>query len=87
MKFRPLGDRVAVLPLDESHKIEGFQLPDSAIDKEVKVGIVMSVGRKVEEVKAGDRVVFGAYAGIEMLLGTEMLMEMREGEIMGVLDE
>lgn len=88
MKFRPLGDRILVLPLDQTHTIEGFQLPDSAVEKEAQLGIVVSVGpRTVEGLKTGDKVVFGAYAGIEILVNGEAFMQMREGEVMGVLEE
>ncbi len=70
-KLRPLGDRVIVQPLTEEEKTKsGIILPDT-VDKEKKAeGTVLAVGsgEKITKLnlKAGDRVIFGKYAGEEV---------------------
>ena len=70
-KLRPLGDRVIVQPLTEAEKTKsGIILPDT-VDKEKKAeGTVLAIGlgEKITKLnlKVGDRVIFGKYAGEEV---------------------
>jgi len=94
MKIRPLLDRVIV----ERHKAEektpgGIIVPDAAKEKPVEGQVVaVGPGRRLEngaiqpvDVKVGDRVVFGKYAGTE-IKGNEGMVILREEEILGVLE-
>ena len=96
LKFRPLHDRVVVRRIEAEEKTKGgIIIPDSAKEKPVE-GEVLAVGNgKVQddgsvrkpEVKKGDRVLFGKYAGTEVKLdGVEHLI-LREDDILGVLDK
>jgi chaperonin GroES len=96
MKIRPLQDRVIVKRLEEEAKTKGgIIIPDTAKEKPVK-GIVIAVGKgKTAEdgklikldVKAGDRILFGKYAGTEVKIdGVEHLI-MREDDILGILEK
>ena len=96
MKFRPLHDRVVVRRIDAEEKTAGgIIIPDTAKEKPIE-GEVIAVGNgKVQddgsvrklEVKKGDRVLFGKYAGTEVKLdGVEHLI-LREDDILGVLDK
>jgi len=95
MKFRPLGDRVVVRRLAEEQKTRGgIIIPDTAQEKPQE-GEVISVGRgktndKGEtfplDVKAGDRVLFGKYAGTEIKIDGEDFVIMREEEVLGILE-
>jgi len=95
MNIRPLQDRVLVKRVDEEEKTKGgILIPDSAREKpmEGKVvaignGKVLENGTKVTpEVKAGDRILFGKYAGTEVKIdGVEHLI-IREDDILGVLE-
>ncbi len=94
VKMRPLGDRVVVLRVEEEGTTAGgIIIPDSAKDKpqEGKV-IAVGPGRSEDgktiklDVKKGDRVLFGKYAGSEVQLdGTEHVI-MREDDILGVIE-
>jgi len=74
-KIRPLGDRILVKRIQEEEKTKGgIFIPDTAKEKPQE-GIVVAVGKgKVTEegklltpdVKAGDRILFGKYAGSEV---------------------
>lgn len=95
MSFRPLHDRVVVRRIDGEEKTAGgIIIPDTAKEKPQE-GKVIAVGKgKVSEdgkvtpldVKAGDRVLFGKYAGTEIKLDGEEHLIMREDDILGVLE-
>ena len=96
MKIRPLQDRVIVKRVEEEEKTKGgIIIPDSAKEKPME-GKVIAVGKgKVLEdgkvhaldVKAGDRILFGKYAGTEVKINGEEHLIMREDDILGVIDK
>jgi chaperonin GroES len=93
-KFTPLHDRILVRRVEESETTRGgIIIPDSAKDKPQE-GEVISAGKgKINEdgkvrpldVKEGDRILFGKYAGTEIKLDGEDLVIMREEEVLGIL--
>lgn len=95
MKIRPLHDRVIVKRVEEERtSAGGIVLPDSATEKPSQ-GEVLAVGNgkqldngevRALEVKVGDKVLFGKYAGNEVKVDGDELIVMREEDIMGVLD-
>ncbi len=95
MKIRPLHDRVIVKRLEEERKTaSGIVIPDAATEKPDQ-GQVLSVGpgKRDEngkhvalDVKVGDRVLFGKYAGQTVKVDGEELLVMREEDIMGVVE-
>ena len=93
---RPLHDRLIVERVEDAEQmVGGIIIPDTAKEKPQK-GKVLAVGRgKVKDdgsvtpldVKAGDRVLFGKYAGQEITLeGTEYFI-MREDDVLAVIEE
>ena len=94
MKIRPLHDRVIVKRLEEERKTaSGIVIPDNAAEKPDQ-GQVLAVGpgKRDEngkhvalDVKVGDRVLFGKYAGQTVKVDGEELLVMREEDIMGVV--
>jgi len=95
MKIRPLQDRILVRRVQEEEKTKGgIIIPDSAKEKPIEGEIVAVGSGKVLEngkvraldVKAGDRILFGKYAGNEIQVeGVEHLI-LREDEILGVIE-
>jgi chaperonin GroES len=93
-KFTPLHDRILVRRVEESETTRGgIIIPDSAKDKPQE-GEVVSAGKgKISEegkvrpldVKEGDRILFGKYAGTEIKLDGEEFVIMREEEVLGIL--
>lgn len=91
-KFRPLADRVLVRRLEEeTMTASGIIIPDAAKEK-AQTGKVLAVGPgKLDEkgaripvqVKVGDVIYFGKYAGTE--LGDDHLI-IREDEILGIVE-
>jgi len=94
MNLKPLDDRVVVEPVDaESVTAGGIVLPDSAKEKPQE-GEIVAVGngkvldngtRVAMEVKKGDRILFGKYAGSEVKLDGQEYLIMREDDILGVI--
>jgi len=94
MKIRPLHDRVIVKRLDNERKTaSGIVIPDNVAEKPDQ-GEVVAVGPGKRddhgkliavELKVGDRVLFGKYAGQTVKVEGEELLVMREEDIMGVI--
>ena len=94
MQVRPLHDRVLVKRFSEEERSKGgIIIPDTAKEKPIQ-GEVIAVGQgRVSEdgkvrpldVKKGDRVLFGKYAGTEIKVDGEEYLMMREEDILGVL--
>ena len=95
MKIRPLHDRVIVKRLEEERKTaSGIVIPDTAAEKPDQ-GEIVAVGpgkrdekgnRIAMDLKAGDKVLFGKYAGQTVKVEGEELLVMREEDIMGVVE-
>ena len=95
MKIRPLHDRVIVKRLEEERKTaSGIVIPDAAAEKPDQ-GEILAVGKgkilengdvRKMDVKVGDRVLFGKYAGQTVKVDGEELLVMREEDIMGVVE-
>ena len=95
MKIRPLGDRLLVQRIEEEEKSTGgIIIPDSAKEKpqEGKViavgkGKMLDDGKMVPlEVKAGDRILFGKYAGTDVKIEGEEHLIMREDDVLGIIE-
>ena len=79
MKIRPLQDRVIVLRVDEEAKTAGgIIIPKGKVGEDGKVQPL--------DVKKGDRILFGKYAGTEIKLEGEDHLILREDDILGVLE-
>jgi chaperonin GroES len=87
MGFKPLGKRVLVSRTKEETKTaSGIIIPDNAKEKPL-VGTIKSVSSKVEQVnelKEGDTVVFGKYAGTEISLDNEEYLVLEVKDILGI---
>jgi chaperonin GroES len=95
MTARPLHDRIMVQRIDEGEPhVGGIIIPDTAKEKPQQ-GTVIAAGKgKVNDdgkripldVKAGDRILFGTYAGQEITLDGEEYVIMKEDEVLAVIE-
>ena len=95
MAIRPLHDRVLVRRLeDETTSPGGIVIPDSAKEKPAQ-GEIIAAGNgrildsgdiRALDVKVGDTVLFGKYAGTEVKVDGEELLVMKEDDIVGVVE-
>ncbi|MBI4611659.1 MAG: co-chaperone GroES [Candidatus Rokubacteria bacterium] len=96
MKIRPLHDRILLKRLEEQEEERrgGIIIPDSAKEKPqrgkviaVGDGKMLENGKRVPlDVKAGDQVLFGKYAGSEVKIEDEEYLILREEDILGILE-
>ena len=94
MKVEPIGANVVVKRIEaEGVTVGGIVLPDTAKEKP-RQGRVLSVGdgrmlpdgkRAAHQVSEGDRIIFGSYAGTEVVVDGEDLLIMSEDEILAVV--
>lgn len=94
MKVKPLHDRVIVKRVEEEAKTKGgIIIPDTAKEKPIE-GLVVAVGNgkilengKTQplEVKKGDKILFGKYAGTDIKIDGEEHLIMREDDIIAII--
>ena len=96
MNIRPLHDRLVVKRIEESENVvNGIYIPDSAKEKPQQGEVVaVGKGKRLEDgkvvaldVQAGDRILFGKYAGNEIKIDGDEYLILREDEILGVVEE
>jgi chaperonin GroES len=94
-KVRPLHDRVIVKRLEEQEKTKGgIIIPDTAKEKPIEgkitavgAGKVMENGKRMPlQVKEGDRILFGKYAGTDIKIEGEDRLIMREDDIIAIVE-
>jgi len=96
VNFVPLHDRILVRRVEEQETTRGgIIIPDTAKDKPQE-GEVLAVGKgKVKEdgkvvpldVKPGDRILFGKYAGTEIKIEDEEFLILREDEVLAIIEK
>lgn len=93
-KIRPLSDRIVVEPKEQEEMVGGIVIPQSADKDKPMEGTVLAIGNgkyidgKVLplQVKVGDRILFGKYAGTSFKFENKDFLVMREEDVMGVLE-
>ena len=95
MKIKPLHDRVIVKRVDEEEMTKGgIIIPDTAKEKPVEGKVVAVGGGKILdngkkqplEIKKGDRILFGKYAGTDIQIEGEEHLIMREEDIIAIME-
>ena len=95
MNIRPLHDRVVVRRVEEERTTaSGIVIPDSATEKPDQGEIIAAGNGKITDsgdvramdVKVGDKVLFGKYAGTTIKVDGEELLVMREDDIVAVIE-
>ncbi len=93
-KFRPLGDRVLVQPIEEKETQRGgIIIPDTAKEKPQEATVIAigtgktdDDGKKIPfEVAVGDRVLISKYGGTEIKIDGVAYQVLREDDILGIL--
>jgi chaperonin GroES len=94
MKIRPLADRVVVKRLEQEEKTKGgIIIPDTAKEKPVE-GLVVAAGNgkvlkngklRAIAVKAGDKILFGKYAGTEVKIDGVEHVILNEDDVLAIL--
>lgn len=93
MKVRPLADRVLIQRVEEEEKVGSIVIPDTAKEKPLQAKVIAAgEGRKTDEgkvipleVKAGNTVLVGKYAGTEVKVEGEDYVIVREDDLLGIV--
>lgn len=85
MNFQPLGKRVLVKRVEETKTTaSGIIIPDNAKEKPL-IAEVIAVSKEVDDIKKGDKVLFGKYGGTEVKLGNDELLVLNTEDILGIV--
>lgn len=93
--LKPLGDRIIAKPVSaEETTAGGIVLPDTAKEKPqegevvaVGPGAMLDSGKKAPmDVKVGDRVIYGKYAGSEVKIGGDEYMILRQEDVLAIVE-
>ena len=94
MKVKPLGDRILVVRIDDAEvKKGGIIIPDTAKEKPMQAKVIeVGLGKRNEdgklipfEVKKGDTVLIGKYAGTEVTIADKEHLILREEDVLAVI--
>ncbi len=95
VSIRPLNDRIIVRRMEEQEQVRGgLYIPDTAKEKPqegevlaIGNGKLLDTGQRIPiDLKVGDRVLFGKYAGTEIKLDGDEFLILREDDILGVVE-
>lgn len=89
IKVKPLADRVVIRPGEaETKTVSGIYIPDTAKEKPQK-GTIVAAGPGTKdvtmEVKVGDVVLYGKYAGTEITIDGEDFLIMKQSDVLAVI--
>ena len=96
MHVKPLHDRILIQRLEEGEqKVGGIIIPDTAKEKPQRGKVIAAGAGKVNDdgkrqpldVKTGDLILFGKYAGQEIKLDGEDYLIVREDEVLAVIED
>jgi len=96
MSLRPLHDRVIIKRLDQETKTSsGIVIPESAAEKPDQGEVIAvgpgkrdSDGKRIEpDLKVGERVLFGKYAGQQVKVDGNELLVLREEDVVAVVTQ
>ncbi len=90
MAIKPLGDRILVKPLkSEEVTKSGIVLPETAEKERKEQGEVVAIGdgEKIKKLnlKVGDKVLFGKYAGDEVEMDKQEYKFLKDEDILGIV--
>ena len=93
MKVQPLRDQVLIRRIEEEKKRGSIVIPDTAKEKPLQAKVIaVGAGRKTDEgkvlpleVKVGDKVLVGEYAGTEVEIEGEEHVIVREEDLLGIV--
>jgi chaperonin GroES len=85
MNFQPLGKRVLIERVEEAKTTaSGIYIPDSAKEKPSQ-GKVLAISNEVKDVAVGETVVFGKYAGSELVLDGTTYLVIETDDLLGIV--
>jgi chaperonin GroES len=87
LKFKPLGNRIVVKPIQEQKSTGGIIVTDQSKEKPEQGEVVAISLDSSSTLKVGDRVVFGKYSGVDLRLDTSLFLLMNVDDVLGIIPE
>lgn len=91
MNLKPLGDRIVVKPVTQEEVTKsGIVLPDTVEKEKKEEGEIVAIGdgEKIKKfnLKVGDKVIFGKYAGDEVKLEDVEYKVLKDEDVLAVIE-
>ena len=87
MIIKPLGKRILIKQTEQEEITKsGIVLPGTASKEKPIIGEVLAVGKKIEEVKVGDKVIFEKYSGTEVKDGEETYLILEKDNVLAIVE-
>ncbi len=87
MKIKPLGKRVLIKQVEQEEVTKsGIVLPGTAAKEKPITGEVLAVGKKIEDIKAGDRIIFEKYSGTEVKDGDDTYLILEIDNVLAIVE-
>lgn len=87
MIIKPLGKRILIKQTEQEEVTKSrIVLPGTASKEKPIIGEVLAVGRKIEEVKVGDKVIFEKYSGTEVKDGEETYLILEKDNVLAIVE-
>ena len=87
MIIKPLGKRILIKQTEQEEVTKsGIVLPGTASKEKPIIGEILAVGRKIEEVKVGDKVIFEKYSGTEVKDGEETYLILEKDNVLAIVE-
>ncbi len=87
MKIKPLGKRVLIKQVEQEEVTKsGIVLPGTVTKEKPITGEVLAVGRKIEDIKAGDKIIFEKYSGTEVKDGEETYLILEIDNVLAIIE-
>ena len=87
MIIKPLGKRILIKQTEQEEVTKGgIVLPGTVSKEKSIIGEVVAVGRKIEEIKVGDKVIFEKYSGTEVKDGEESYLILEKDTVLAIVE-
>ena len=90
MKIKPLGKRILAKKIESESRtsVGGIVLPDSVKSEKVVRAKILAIGTDEKfEVKVGDEIIVGTFAGTEIEQGEDKLILVKESDVLAIVEE
>lgn len=87
MKIKPLGKRVLVKQIEQEEITKsGIVLPGTVSKEKPITGEVLAVGRKIEDIKPGEKIIYEKYTGTEVKDGEDVYLILDIDNVLGIIE-
>ncbi|AMD95709.1 co-chaperone GroES [Leptotrichia sp. oral taxon 847] len=87
MKIKPLGKRILIKQIEQEEVTKsGIVLPGTASKEKPIIGEVLAIGKEIEDVSAGDKVIFEKYSGTEIKDGDETYLILEKDNVLAIVE-